>query len=45
MVLIAGDAESESLPPTIKMMDLGKQYNVHLSQKTSTTVGEKRGEC
>ena len=38
VVGIAEDAEIMSLPHTIKMLDLGKQYNVNLSQGTLTTA-------
>ena len=44
MVGIAEDAEIKSLPDTTKMLDLGKQYNVNLSQDTLTTDGEERGD-
>lgn len=37
---IAEDAESKSLPHSIKVLDLGKQYNVNLSQEVLTTVRE-----
>lgn len=43
VVGVAEDAESKSLPHTIKMLDLGKQYNVHLSKATLTTVSEEQG--
>ena len=41
LVGLAEDAESKSLPLTIKMLDLGKQYNVRLSKDTLTTVGDQ----
>ena len=44
VVGIAEDAEIKSLPDTTKMLDLGKQYNVNLSQDTLTTDGEERGD-
>ena len=40
---VAEDAESKSLPHTIKMLNLGKHYSVHLSKATLTTVSEERG--
>ena len=43
VVGIAEDGESKSLPHTIKMFDLGKQYNVRLSQEALTTVSEEPG--
>lgn len=43
VVGIAEDAESVTLPHTIKMLDLGKQYNVHLSASTLSTVSEEQG--
>ena len=43
VVGLAEDAESKSLPHTIMMLDLGKQYNVHLSKETLTTASEERG--
>ena len=42
VVGLAEDAESKSLPHTIKMLDLGKQYNVRLSKETLTTDQEQR---
>ena len=41
-VMVAEDAESKELPHTIKLLDLGKRYNVHLSEKL-TTVSEETG--
>lgn len=41
VVGIAEDAESKSLPHTIKILDLGKYSNVQLSQETLATVEEK----
>ena len=43
VVGVAEDAENKMFPHTIKMLDLGKQYNVRLSQETLTTVSEERG--
>ena len=43
VVGIAADAKSMSLPHTTKMLDLGKQYNVHLSASTLSTISEERG--
>ena len=43
MVGVAEDAESKSLPHTIKTLDLSKQYNVHLSKAALSTVSEERG--
>ena len=43
MVGVAEDAESKSLPHTIKMLDLGKQYIAHLSKAALNTVSEERG--
>ena len=43
VVGVEEDGESKSLPHTIKMLDLGKQYNVRLSLETLTTVSEERG--
>lgn len=38
---IAEDAENmNNLPHATKMLDLGKQYNVHLSDEALTTIGE-----
>ena len=44
VVGIAEDAESKSLPHTIKMLDFEKQCNVNLSQETLTAVGEEPGD-
>ena len=43
VVMVAEDAESKELPHTIKLLDLGKRYNVHLSEDTPTTVSEETG--
>ena len=43
VVGLAEDAESKSLPHTIEMLELGKQYNVRLSKGTLTNVGDQRG--
>ena len=43
MVGVAEGAESRRLPHTIKMLDLGKRYNVHLSKAALSTVNEERG--
>ena len=32
VVMVAEDAESKELPHTIKLLDLGKRYNVHLAR-------------
>ena len=32
VVMVAEDAESKELPHTIKLLDLGKRYNVHLAK-------------
>ena len=40
---MAEDAESKELPRTIKLLDLGKRYNVHLAAETLTTVSEDTG--
>lgn len=42
VVMVMEDAESKDLPHTIKLLDLGKRYNVHLSEKL-TTVSEEIG--
>ena len=43
VVGVEEDAESKDLPHTIKMLDLGKQFNVKLSASTLSTVSEERG--
>ena len=43
VVKVAEDAESKELPRTIKLLDLGKRYNVHLAAETLTTVSEDTG--
>ena len=43
VVMVAEDAESKELPHTIKLLDLGKRYNVHLAAETLTTVSEDTG--
>ena len=43
VVVVAEDAESKELPHTIKLLDLGKRYNVHLSKKKLTTISEEIG--
>ena len=43
VVMVAEDAESKELPHTIKLLDLGKRYNVHLSEEKLTTVSEETG--
>ena len=43
VVMVAEDAESKKLPHTIKLLDLGKRYNVHLSKKKLTTISEEMG--
>ena len=42
VVRLAEDTKRKSLPHTIRMLDLGKEYNVHLSKETLTTVSEER---
>ncbi|CAN0197269.1 unnamed protein product [Laminaria digitata] len=37
--MVAEDAPSTLLPDTIKLLDLGKRYDVHLSEEKLTTVG------
>ena len=32
VVMVAEDAQSKELPHTIKLLDLGKRYDVHLSE-------------
>ena len=41
--MVAEDAESKELPHTIKLLDLGKRYNVHLAEEKLTTVSEETG--
>ena len=41
--MVAEDAESKELPHTIKLLDLGKRYNVHLRKKKLTTISEEIG--
>ena len=43
VVMVAEDAESKELPHTIKLLDLGKRYNVHLAEEKLTTVSEETG--
>lgn len=43
VVMVAEDGESKELPHTIKLLDLGKRYNVHLSEEKLTTVSEDVG--
>ena len=42
VMMVAEDAESKELPHMIKLLDLGKRYNVHLSEKL-TTISEEIG--
>ena len=39
--MVAEDAESKELPHTIKLLDLGKRYNVHLAGEKLRTVSEE----
>ena len=41
VVMVAEDAESKKLPHTVRLLDLGKRYNVHLAEEKLTTVSEK----
>ena len=41
--MVVEDAESKELPHTIKLLDLGKRYNVHLAEEKLTTVSEETG--
>ena len=42
-VMVAEDAESKELPHTIKLLDLGERYSVHLAEEKRTTVSEETG--
>ena len=41
--MVAEDAESKELPYTIKLLDLGKRYNVHPAEEKLITVSEETG--
>ena len=41
--MVAEDAESKELPHIIKLLDLGKRYNVHLAGEKLTTFSEETG--
>ncbi|CAN0004472.1 unnamed protein product [Laminaria digitata] len=43
VVMVAEDAPSTLLPHTIKLLDPGKWYKVHLSEEKLTTVSEEIG--
>lgn len=43
VVAVAEDGPSVGLPHTIKMLDMGKNFNVHLSEARLTTVEEAAG--
>ena len=43
VVMVAEDAERKELPHTIKLLDLGKRYNVHLAEEKLTTVSQETG--
>ena len=38
VMMVAEDAESKELPHTTKLLNLGKRYNVHLSEEKLTAV-------
>ena len=42
-MMVAEDSESKELPHTIKLLDLGKRYNIHPSEKKLTTVSGEVG--
>ena len=44
VVGVAEDGESKQFPHTIKMLDMGQQFNVHLSKEKLTTLGEEAGD-
>ena len=35
---VAEDAQSKEVPHTVKLLDLGKRYNVHLSEEKLATI-------
>ena len=41
VVMVAEDVESKDLPHTIKLLDMGKRYNVYLAEEKITTVNEE----
>ena len=43
VVAVVEDGPSVGLPHTIKMLDMGKNFNVHLSEARLTTVEEAAG--
>lgn len=42
-MMVAEGGESKELPHTIKFLDLGKRYDVRLSEENLTPVGEGVG--
>ena len=42
-VMVAEDAPNKALPHTIKLLDLGKRYNVHLYEDKLKTCSEEVG--
>ena len=43
VVMVAEDAPNKTLPHTIKLLDLGKRYNVHLYEDKLKTFSEEAG--
>ena len=45
VVMVADDAGSKELPHTIKLLDLGKRYDVHFTEKLTTFIEEVGTWC